>query len=105
VQQLRSFGDLHGSELEALALELDALQPEIAARVRTFAAMQRDEGQLVVDELQDIQADMKSAEAQRAEDEDATQPPPEDAWKASPKRAAWLAEQTRPRTRRDLFGR
>jgi hypothetical protein len=103
VQQLRSFDKLHASELEALALELDAadLGP-LAAKVRAFVGLQRDEAQLVIDELMDIQGDIVAAAARPpAEPEQAA----EHAWRASPKRAQWLAEQTRPRSRRELFGR
>lgn len=102
VQQLRSFADLHAAELESLAAELDAADlPELGARVRVFRDVQRDEGQLVVDELADIQSDMASAEPAE-ESAQETDPEP---WKASPKRAQWLAEQTRPRSRRDFFSR
>ena len=102
VQQLRSFADLHAAELESLAAELEAAElPDLAARVRVFRDVQRDEGQLVVDELVDIQTDIASAEPAQ---ESAQEPDPEP-WKASPKRAQWLAEQTRPRSRRELFGR
>src|SRR5207253_2903922 len=88
VQQLRSFGDLHASELERLAAELDS--DELAAKVRAFAALQRDEGQLVVDELADVQAEL-SAAATPAETEPEQQPPAQ-SWRDSPKRAQWLAE-------------
>ncbi len=108
IQQLRSFGDLHAAEFEALALELEGRgAPEAAARVRVHRHVQRDEGQLVVDELIDIQQALAAA----------AQPPepaldapvaaaPEDQWKTSAKRAQWLEEQAearQPRTRRDLF--
>ena len=102
VQQLRSFGDLHASELEALAVELDgASLEELATKVRAFASMQLDESQIVIDELQDIQGELASASSVESE----TATPPEEAWKDSPKRAQWLAEQTRPRSRREFFSR
>jgi hypothetical protein len=111
IQQLRSFADLHASEFEMLAAELDAagLQ-DVAAKIRVYRDVQRDEGQLVVDELVDIE----QAIAQAAEPE---APPPadavaEDQWRASPRRAQWLADQAErdaqaraPRTRREFFGR
>jgi len=105
VQQLRSFGDLHASELEALAVELDAASlEELAAKVRAFASMQRDENHIVIDELQDVQEALRTATS--AVEEDTGAPPqPEEAWKASPKRKQWLADRTRPRSRRELFGR
>jgi hypothetical protein len=106
VQQMRSFGDLHAAELESLAGELDHAQlMESAAKVRAFASMQRDEARLVVDELADIQTDLSTAAAAGLSEEVPTEEAPAEAWKSSPKRAAWLAEQTRPRTRRDLFSR
>src|ERR1051326_1502794 len=53
IQQLRSFGELHSGELESLASELPE---DIAARVRIYSDVQRDEASMVVDELVDIQA-------------------------------------------------
>ena len=110
IQQLRSFGDLHMSELDAMAADLEmAGAAETAARLRIYRDMQRDEAQMVVDELVDIQTDMSSS---------AQPPEPQTAEAASdpainsPKRAKWLAEQAaeaerlrQPFSRRDLFGR
>jgi hypothetical protein len=111
IQQLRSFADLHASEFDLLAAELDAagLQ-EVAAKIRVYRDVQRDEGQLVVDELVDIQqAQISTAEPDAPPPSDAVA---EDPWRASPKRAQWLAEQAArdeqaraPRTRREFFGR
>jgi hypothetical protein len=98
VQQLRSFTDLHAAELEALAAELE---PEVGAKLLTIREMQRDEIQLVVDEVGDILAQLSEAEVTQAEGE--AEAPPEEQWKTSPKRAAWLAAQRAPRTRRELF--
>jgi hypothetical protein len=106
IHQVRSFGDLHAAELEAVALELDAAgAPDAATRLRIYRDVQRDEAQMVVDELVDIQADVA-----------ASAPPPEvaepgsDPAANSPRRARWLAEQTAeaerlkaPMSRRDLF--
>ena len=101
VQQLRSFDELHASELEALALELDAADlGSLAVKVRAFVSLQGSEAQLVIDELMDIQGEIAAA-APPPEPEQAA----EDAWQASPRRAQWLAEQTRPRSRRELFRR
>ena len=117
IQQLRSYDDLHASELEALAMELDALgATEAAARIRVFRAVQRGEGDLVVDELVDIQQVVSQADQQTTPQTppEPEQPiaRPEDAWRNSPRRAKWLAEEARreaearaPRTRRDLFSR
>jgi hypothetical protein len=96
VQQLRSFSELHASELEALASELDAAeQQQLAARVRAFRDIQRDEALLVLEEVQDIQNGL----APREEEEHAAQA----GWEASPKRAQWLSRQAAPRTRRDVL--
>src|SRR5260221_13966583 len=70
IQQLRSFGELHAAELETLAAELDraadppldtASAAESGVRLRIYRDVQRDEAQMVVDELVDIQADMAAA--------------------------------------------
>ena len=99
VQQLRSFGDLHAAELEGLAAELSAAELEdLASKVRVFAGLQRDEAQIVVDEIVDVQHELAEADPPQAEE-----PADGPAWLASPKRAAWLAEQTRPRSRREFF--
>jgi hypothetical protein len=106
IQQLRSFGDLHANELDALAAELeDIAAPALAARLRAVRNVQRDESQIVVDELADIQT------------EAATQSPAvpvldaHDPAMHSPKRARWLAEQAaeaerlkQPFSRRNLLG-
>jgi hypothetical protein len=94
IQQLRSFRDLHRSELGQLADELDrAHQAELAARLRTLVGVQVDEWQLPLEELADVQAEL-------AADPPAAAPINPS---RSPKRAAWLAEQAKPRPRRDLF--
>ena len=114
IQQLRSFGDLHASEFDALAAELDAAGlNEVAAKIRVYRDVQRDEGQLVIDELLDIQGDViRTAEPVAPPPPDAPVATPEDQWLASPRRAQWLAEQAErdaqaraPRSRREFFGR
>jgi hypothetical protein len=118
VQQLRSFSDLHASELETMALGLDAAGAvEVAARLRTYRDVQRDEAQMVVDELLDIQNDMAAASQPEQPPADG---PVTDAANVgsrdpainSPRRAKWLAEQAaeaerlrQPVSRRELFGR
>jgi hypothetical protein len=106
IQQLRSFGELHASELEAMAVELEAAgAAAVAARLRAFRDVQRDEAQIVVDELVAIRREAADQEA----------PPPagdlHDPAVHSPRRARWLAEQAaeaerlkQPISRRDLFG-
>jgi hypothetical protein len=114
IQQLRSFADLHANELELMAGELEAAGAgEVAARLRLYRDVQRDEGQLVVDELVDIQASIASSGTNES-------PPPapplgaegRDPAVNSPRRAKWLAEQAaeaerlrQPRARRNLLGR
>jgi hypothetical protein len=117
IQQLRSFDDLHFAEFDTLAAELEtAGATEAAAKVRVYRDVQRDEGQLVVDELVDIQAAVSAAATPSPPPVDPEAPtaatPPEDTWRNSPKRAQWLAEEAQrdaearaPRTRRDLFSR
>ena len=115
IQQLRSFDDLHASELDALATQLDAAgATDAAAKIRVFRDVQRGEGDLVVDELVDIQQAVSQAAQQTLPEPDPEAPiaRPEDAWRNSPKRAKWLAEEAlreaearAPRTRRDLFSR
>ena len=106
IQQLRSFGDLHASELSALAVELDAEGAlDLAARLRAFRDVQRDESQIVVDELADIQLEA-TTQATAVQVPDAHDPAMN-----SPKRARWLAEQAaeaerlkQPFSRRNLLG-
>jgi hypothetical protein len=115
VQQLKSFGDLHADELETMATDLEAAGAgEIAARLRMYRDVQRDEAQIVIDELVDLKTDLTAA-AQPAEPP--SEPPPvaaagHDPAINSPRRARWLAEQAaeaerlkQPLSRRDLFGR
>jgi hypothetical protein len=108
VQQLRSFGQLHSAELEAVAVELESIAPDVAGRLRAFQAMQRDEGQLVVEELADIRADLARGASESDSREERI--PLKDPAVDSPKRARWLAEQAardeqlrRPRSRRQLL--
>jgi len=107
IQQLRSFGELHAGELEALALELEANgSPEVATRVRIYRDMQRDEAGMVTEELIDIQGGV----AESMPVPDASQVDAHDPAVNSPRRARWLAEQAaeaerlrQPISRRDLF--
>jgi hypothetical protein len=109
VQQLKSFGDLHADELETMATDLEAAGAgEIAARLRMYRDVQRDEAQIVVDELVDIRTEMASA----AQPDPAPAPAEvgHDPAINSPRRAKWLAEQAaeaerrrQPVSRRDFF--
>jgi hypothetical protein len=113
IQQLRSFGDLHASELETMAQDLDtAGATDVAARLRAYRDIQRDEATTVVQELEDIRDDMAAS----GQPEEVPQPPPatvgHDPAVNSPRRAKWLEEQAaeaerlrQPVSRRDLFGR
>jgi hypothetical protein len=95
IQQLRSFRDLHQAELGQLADDLEqAHAVELAARLRTLVSVQVDEWQLPLQELADVQAGL-AEEAAPAAPVDPSQ---------SRKWAAWLAEQAKPRSRRDLLG-
>jgi hypothetical protein len=120
IQQLTSFDQLHAGELEALAAELDgAGATDLAARVRVYRDVQRDEAQMVIDELTDLQKDMAADPAQTPPPAPPPLPPLTAGAAAaydpainSPRRARWLAEQAaeverlkQPFTRRDLFGR
>jgi len=124
LQQIRSYTTLHGSELEGLAVDLEAAgQPELAARLRIFQGLHTQEAGLIADELSDVQAELDREalpSAPSASDSDAASAdgsPASDAARFdpaanSPKRARWLAEQARqaeedrrPRSRRDLFTR
>lgn len=107
VQQLKSFGDLHADELEAMAADLDAAGAvEVAGRLRMYRDVQRDEAQIVVDELVDIRTDLASAPQPDPPRADSSGDPAIN----SPRRAKWLAEQAaeaerrrQPVSRRDLF--
>jgi hypothetical protein len=116
IQQLRSFAELHAGELEALAAELDTPSPsDVAARLRIYRDVQRDEAQMIVDELVDIQTDMAAAQqAATGQTEAAVVPTAagsRDPAVNSPRRAKWLAEQAaeeerrrQPLSRRNFFG-
>jgi hypothetical protein len=88
LQQLRSFGDLHATELTGLA---DRLEPALGERVRAFAQMQRNELKIIYDELLDIRTDLSDL-VQHGEAAP-TVVPGDDPAANSPKRARWLAEQ------------
>jgi hypothetical protein len=108
IQQLRSFTELHADELEGMAVELEAIgAADVAGRLRLYRDMQRDEAQLVLDEIVDIQSDMAAA----AQPETLADARVSDPAVDSPKRARWLAEQAaeterrkQPFSRRDFFG-
>jgi hypothetical protein len=111
IQQLKSFGDLHATELESMAMDLEAAGAAgVAARLRLYRDVQRDEARIVVDELLDIQTDMATATpADQAPTEAAAGTDPAI---NSPRRARWLAEQAaeaerlkQPFSRRDLLAR
>ena len=127
-QQIRSFNQLHGNELGALADEIDqAGASDIARRLRLIRDLHLQEADLVIDEVDDVASDLagddeaatlveptaRAADSARAEaggveaDRGLERP-----HLTSPKRAQWLAEQERiaeemrrPRGRRDLFRR
>jgi hypothetical protein len=111
IQQLRSFGDLHASELETMAIDLDAAgSSEVANRLRAYRDVQRDEATMVVDELVDIQRDMIGAAQPTDQPATPSSVGTGDPAINSPRRARWLAEQEaeaerlrQPVSRRNLF--
>ena len=85
-QQIRSFKELHTTEVSDLARKLE-----------TMTKLHADELQLILDELADIAGEVTPP---------ATGDRPLDAAASSPKRAKWLAEQerkTKPLSRRELL--
>jgi hypothetical protein len=106
IQQLRSFDALHSGELEAMARDLEAAgAPDVAIRLRIYIDMQRDEADVVVTELADIQSDISIDAPPPQQPESGSDPAVN-----SPRRAKWLAEQAAeaerlkaPMSRRDLF--
>jgi hypothetical protein len=106
---------LHANELEMMAADLDATgATDLAARLRAYRDIQRDEATMVVGELEDVQTDMINAAppTQPADPAPAAAGVPGDPAANSPKRAKWLAEQEaeaerlrQPVSRRDLFNR
>jgi hypothetical protein len=114
IQQLKSFGDMHATELESMALDLEAAgAADVAAHLRMYRDVQRDEGQIVIDELVDVKTDMAATQPQDVPTEPPLAAAPgHDPAINSPRRARWLAEQAaeaerlkQPLSRRDLFGR
>jgi hypothetical protein len=93
-----------------MAVDLEAAgAADVAARLRLYRDVQRDEAQMVIDELVDIRTDMAAAAAPATQTEAA---PTTDPAINSPKRARWLAEQAaeaerlkQPFSRRDLLAR
>jgi hypothetical protein len=86
----------------------------VAARLRAYRDVQRDEASMVVDELADIQTEMINASQtpEPAEPAPAAAGVPGDPAANSPKRAKWLADQAaeaerlrQPVSRRGLFTR
>lgn len=123
-QQLVSFAKMHGSELEALAaqIEADGLG-EHAARIRIFRDLHAEEAQMVLDEVTRVRAvlvtEAEGAASRTAESAQDLPPSPAAAPQAaaerdpagnSPRRARWLAEEARksaerarPKSRRELL--
>ena len=86
-QQIRSFKELHTTEVSDLAQKLE-----------TMTKLHADELQLILDELADIASEVTPTPAPSGA--------PADAAASSPKRAKWVAEQerkTKPLSRRDLL--
>jgi hypothetical protein len=89
-------------------MELEANgSPDVAARVRIYRDVQRDEAAIVSEELVDIQGGLAESLPAPAE----TEAEGDDPAINSPRRAKWLAEQAAeaerlkaPMSRRDLLG-
>src|SRR5919199_6809197 len=100
VQQLRSFSELHGRELDEVADQLEAAGvPELAARLRVFRGLHADESALVIDELEDLRFALSppTTEAHQAAAQDPAA--------QSARRARWLEEQARRASPRPLSRR
>jgi hypothetical protein len=93
-QQIRSFRDLHVSEVS-----------EIARKLTAISQLQADELQLILDELDVIVGEAGTAAAAPEVSTSAPVADPQDPAAASPKRAKWLAEQEprSPVSRRELL--
>ena len=113
IQQLKSFDELHSSELEGLAAELEqAGSTEIATRLRMYRDLQRDEASMVVDELVDIQNEVMVSAPTPPSAPPAGAAGVHDPAINSPRRDKWLAEQAaeaerlkQPFSRRDFLAR
>ena len=106
IQQLRSFADLHASELTGLADEIESA--DVADRLRAVRDIQRDEAVMLAQELVDLQDDLVSGSSTESVPVAAGGDPAVN----SPRRAKWLAEQEAeaerlrdPISRRELFER
>lgn len=96
-QQLRSFAELHASEFEAVAGDLEAAgAAELAARLRTYGRLHADEAAMVLEELADVGEGLRADGAKEEPDEPSDAP--SDPAAASPKRARWLAQEARRAT-------
>jgi hypothetical protein len=110
IQQLESFGELHGTELENLADDLASVgAPDVAAHVRLYRDVQQSDAQQIVAELIQLQADMLAAAPDQPPTRAGTDP---DAAAHSSGRARWQLDQAtegkrrkQPFSRRDFFGR
>ncbi len=61
VQQLRSFGTLHGGELDAVIEQLESAgHAEAAARLLAYRELHAQEVALIVDEVAEIRADLEA---------------------------------------------
>lgn len=99
-QQLRTFAELHGSELNGVVAQIEeAGLDEISSRLKAYGDLHEQEIAMVIEELADLESDL--AETQAAHEEaPSTARDSVDPAEHSPKRARWLAaQQNRPPTR------
>ena len=117
-QQVHAFADLHASELDAVAAEIEAAGfPALAARLKAFRDLHAQEAALVLEELEDLRAELEGAGGSTTIEPLVAHPTgvapgdtPVDPAAASPKRARWLAEERRrlepaPISRREFLTR
>jgi hypothetical protein len=86
-----------GPTLERLETRLRRLEQQI----RSFKDLHSSEMALILEELRDIASELDTAHAAAAKAAD--EAPAADPSAGSPKRAAWLEQQKRPLSRRDLL--
>jgi hypothetical protein len=109
-QQLQSFGDLHGSEIEAVIRDLsEAGLTGLAGRLAAYRELHGTEIGMVLEELDDIARDLAGPEEgpPSAPSSPSATGEADDPAADSPKRAQWLKEQAerqvRPVSRRDFL--
>lgn len=110
MRQIRSFKSLHAADIGAVVSDLPPAARDAGERLKTLLSLQASEIDLIVDELDDIRAELAGA-VTTAGAELREAGVLSDPAKSSPKRAQWLAEQapqapptSRRLGRRELLG-